>query len=704
MRHRDSIRVRSDLSYLAILILLSLAVGICFILTTVLIAADGVSYIESARRIFDRPAAEIRSDRGFGYPFLIFLAHKALNPRGSNDSILHWIYAAQGVTLLCRTLSLIPLYYIGKMLVGRRRSFWGLVVLVLLPYPAEFGSDVLRDWPHLLFLTSAMAFLMVASRTNRGGLFAAAGLTAGFGYMIRPECAQVIVYGWLWLLVSLWIPRPNTGRLKSIGFIGILLIGFMIPWLPYMKIREGALPAKLRVLISAHLSEPAWESGYCVSEDGTAVSAGFRFPGELMKAFGKLARQTSENLSYVFVLPWIAGLSCRFRKIRNLWPAETFFIAALIALYGLMMVLLYTRYHYISKRHCMPLVVFTAFYIPVGLQWMAYGLSRKHVSGRITRARIRRRWFLILLGIGITVSIGKIARLVPLRADKQGYRQAAAWLKIHTRPDDLIACPFPIPRVGFYAERSIARTQLRTSMISAGRLTEGNWYHLAGTFDGLDQKLYINGQCAADKRTDLRGLGAGHNTFSIGKPSAKSNLVYEGRIGTVRLYGKALSPEDMDRIFHGRNVSDQAERYQIGAWSLSSGGFQTNGRQAVPEEMAIDWGENWINLSGRMAGQAIDELTISVTIKPVFLERMNWITGNGGQFCLGLRNGKAFFWICEPQPGSMVPEEADYVVIAVREPARQIDKIFNKSLEKVYSVWANPKNKKEEILIYRVIP
>lgn len=703
MGNQDPVRASSDLSYLVILVFLSLGIGLCLIYTTVLIAEDGVDYIESARNFSHRPAEEIRSKRPFGYPFLIFLAHKTIKSFGLNDSVSHWIYTAQGVTLLCRTLSLIPLYWIGKILVGPRRSFWALLILILLPYPAEFGSDVLRDWPHLLFLTSGMAFLIYAAGKNSGGLFAAAGLTAGFGYMVRPECAQIVLYGLLWQFWGLFIPRPDRGRLKSLGWIALLLIGFAIPWVPYVKIREGALPAKLRLLISEYPMTPSPETMDHRAEDTRTASAGFCFPGAWPRAFGKLAWQISGNLNYYFVLPWMAGLFCRFRKIGKKKSAETFFIPALMALYSVMLILLDTQYHYLSKRHCLPLVVFTVFYIPVGMQWIIYGLNRRHVFGRTAGSAIRSRWFLILMGAGIAFCIGKFARLVPLRADKQGYREAAAWLKAHTGPDDLIVFPVPIPRIGFYAERSMADTRLRTSMISAGGLKEGQWHHLAGTFDGRDQRLYIDGRLAAEKRPNLRGLGAGYNTFAIGKPSARSDLFYKGEIDRVSLYNKALSPEDIEHLFHGRKISDQARSSQIGFWSFASGGSAVTCGEAVPG-MNFDGDKDFIDLSGITTGLTIDELTISVIIKPVFGERMNWVTGNGGQFGLGVRDSKGIFRICEPQPGSILPAEADYVVVSMQGPAHEAGALFNKSVETVYAVWLNPKERKEKIIIYKVVP
>ncbi len=183
-----------DLFYIAVLVIISLGVGIYIIATTVLITNDGTLHIRLAQNFPQNPIGMIKHNPPFGYPFLIFLTHKVITSPSQDNSIYSWIYSAQSVSLLCRVLSLIPLYCIGKLLVGSRRSFWGLLILIMLPYPAEFGSDVIREWPHILFLSTGLLFLIWGSRFGKWWMFAIAGLAAGFGHTIRAECAQIVIY------------------------------------------------------------------------------------------------------------------------------------------------------------------------------------------------------------------------------------------------------------------------------------------------------------------------------------------------------------------------------------------------------------------------------------------------------------------------------------------------------------------------------
>ncbi len=451
-----------DKLYLALLVIISLGIGIYIITTTVLIARDGVRYIGIAQKFSQNPIGMMKKDNPpFGYPVLIFLAHRAIALFSQDNSVYSWIYSAQGISLLSRALSLVPLYFIGKLLVGARRSFWGLLILTLLPYPAEFGSDVVREWPHILLLSTGLLFLIRGSRFGKWWMFAIAGLAAGLGQTIRAECAQIVIYGILWLLISLFRPRLNITRLKAVCLTLILLIGFAIPAAPYMKLKGRVLPPKFRRLASTNTPWPSSGPERAGSNAAVAVHAASGMPTNILKALAKVAELINENLVYFFVLPLLVGFYCHYRKLRKILLTERFFIFILIVLYLVMMVLLYANYGYMSRRHCMPMIVFTAFYIPVGLQMLARWLSERTSKNSLVVKKNRRRWFFILMVVGFSFCAVRFVRITPLRWDKRGYHDVAKWLKENTSQEDLIATSDP--RIGFYAQR-LSRPMLRKKL------------------------------------------------------------------------------------------------------------------------------------------------------------------------------------------------------------------------------------------------
>ncbi len=433
---------RQDFVHIAVLVTIALVIGVYLIATTALINKDGVVYIEQAKNLSSDSSLGVRGAYPPGYPFLIYMAHRIVTLISNSVSVESWIYSAQSVSLLCRLLSLIPLYFIGKLLVGSRNSYLALLILIFLPYPAEYGSEIVREWPHLFFLATAFFFLTMAIADGNWRMFAAAGLFAGIGYTIRPECAQIVLYGMLWLLVGLFIPRAGINRLKAVCLTLILTIGFLIPAVPYSIIRGEVLPPKLKAIVSSdkNLQSERIEKPVYLSSV---------MPKDILTAFGKLTEGIGENLMYFFTLPLIIGLYYHFRRPKELLADGRLFISALIILYVAMMLLLHINFGYISRRHFMPMIVFTVFYIPTGLLIIANWIRGINITGNENKQKNTQKWFFILLTAGMLICFVKLSGLIGV--ERKGYREAAKWLKENTAPADIIAVPDL--RISFYAER-----------------------------------------------------------------------------------------------------------------------------------------------------------------------------------------------------------------------------------------------------------
>jgi hypothetical protein len=110
-------RYQEDTVQLVILLFIAFLLGVYLIATTILIADDGVYYIKQAQKFSSDPRSVIISHPP-GYPFLIFIALKFVGLFNSSPSAQTWAYTAQSITLLCRLLAIIPLYFIGKLFVG----------------------------------------------------------------------------------------------------------------------------------------------------------------------------------------------------------------------------------------------------------------------------------------------------------------------------------------------------------------------------------------------------------------------------------------------------------------------------------------------------------------------------------------------------------------------------------------------------------
>lgn len=445
-------RHKEDAVNLIILLLIALLLGVYLISTTVLIAQDGVSYIKRAQKLSVDPRSVIISPSP-GYPFLIFIALKFVGLFNESPSAQTLAYTAQSITLLCRLLAIIPLYFIGKLFVGPRNSFWALLILILLPYPARFGSDVLRDWPYILFLAVGFLFLLWGVEQGKWWFLGITGLVAGLGYAIRPECAQLVLYGIVWLCIQLLKPNCNMSRAKLTCALFILLIGFALPVAPYVIEGGKIIPTKLRKLVDSS-KEYAVSTFQAQSEQEVNIESNNRIYsimnlfGNIIKAIGRLIGEISDNLMYFFLPALLIGFYCRFGKQSKTIAVERFFVPVFIVFNVIMLILLHYSQGYISRRHCLPLIVFSIFYVPIGLQIFAESLSNRFSKGCLENNPKPQLWYFVLAAVGVTICLPKLVR--PIRIEKQGYRNAANWLKNNTSREDIIAVPDQ--RISFYAE------------------------------------------------------------------------------------------------------------------------------------------------------------------------------------------------------------------------------------------------------------
>lgn len=452
-KKQKRIERKQDIIHLAILVAIALVIGVYLIATTVLISKDGVFYIERAQKFSSDPIGIIKG-HPFGYPFFIYAAHKIVSFFTNNSSIYIWIYCAQGVNLLLRTLTFIPLYFIGKMLVGGRKSFWALLILTVLPYPAEFGSDALRDWPNVFFLACGFWAVLSGAKNGNWWIFGLAGLSAGLGYMVRPACVQLVAYGIVWLVYCFFRTAKTFSRSKTVLAVGFLLAGFLIPAGPYTVARGKILPDALYPVIksfsSNSLTNKAAEDDIDTYKKPLKYTAGIE--KKILEAAGNLIEKASANLMWYFVLPLLIGIYYHFRKTAT--QEEKLLITTFISLN---IILLFLRYccstQHLTHRYILPLTVFTIFYIPTGLNllscWIVSINRRDEPTISMPSDKVQR-FFYILLAIGLFICLPKLVR--PIRIEKQGYREAAKWLRENSTPEDVIAVPDR--RLYFYAGRN----------------------------------------------------------------------------------------------------------------------------------------------------------------------------------------------------------------------------------------------------------
>ncbi len=464
---------RQDIVHLSILLAVGLAVGVYLICTAVVIAKDGVTFIEYARNLQTAPTETMVEEAQHpGYPFLILTAHRIVEIVHDRSSLWTWLYSAQGAALTFRLLGIAAIYGLGRVLVGPGRSFLATLILVLLPGPAEYGSDALSDWPALFFLITGLLLSLCGAAAGKWWLFGMAGIFAGAGYLVRPECAQLIVYASLWLALQLFRPKRMMTKPRLLLALAALLVGFCVLTVPYMHLKGAVFPKKGIGGSVSNEHAGGWQSDPQTTSNAIyAHFAGRSLYAADIASLGvvegaiKLFGNIGDTMMWFFVPPMFIGL-WDFLKRRAWLEPRQFFVIVPIAANVALALWLHTRYGYMSNRHTLPLVVLCVLYAPHGLEISASWLcSPTRGRGAGTRAIIRQcgpcrlggrtpdscRNFLfsLLLVIGICVCIPKLLR--PLHHDKQSFRRASLWLAENTGQADVVAVPDF--RIGFYSGR-----------------------------------------------------------------------------------------------------------------------------------------------------------------------------------------------------------------------------------------------------------
>lgn len=437
---------------LSILLLLAIALclGVYHICGTVIIAKDGVTFIKYAQQFDTAPVKTMVNEfQHPGYPILILAVHKVGQFLYKDMSVWVWIYSAQSTALMFRLLAIVVMYFIGKNLVGGRFSFWAILLLIFLPKPANYGSDALSDWPHIFFLVLGFLMLMRWAKSARWWLFGSVGVAAGTGYLIRPECAGVVVFGSLWLGLELFRGNRSICRRRAIAALVLLLAGFLATAGPYIKLKGAIFPKKDVGRFAFYSQRIDSYEQKNQSPLGVIQTADF-LPLETAKALGELVENVGETLMWFFVPALLIGMYKWFSK-RKWYEPEKFLIISVIILNILLMIWLYHKHGYMSGRHTLPLVMFMIFYVPVGLQELACWFEKnfsKRAKQSLEIEKGERFWFLVLFVIGICICVPKLLR--PIRMEKEGYRMAAEWLEENVGREDLVAVPDK--RISFYAE------------------------------------------------------------------------------------------------------------------------------------------------------------------------------------------------------------------------------------------------------------
>jgi len=88
---------------------------------------------------------------------------------------------------------------------------------------------------------------------------------------------------------------------------------------------------------------------------------------------------------------------------------------------------------------------------------------------------------------------------------------------------------------------------------SVSTLTTGRWYHVVGTYDGFEQKIYINGALDVSEPKAIT-IAPNTHPIRVGCQAIALTYWFDGIVDEVRIYNRALSLSEIKRLMDLRGV------------------------------------------------------------------------------------------------------------------------------------------------------
>ena len=83
---------------------------------------------------------------------------------------------------------------------------------------------------------------------------------------------------------------------------------------------------------------------------------------------------------------------------------------------------------------------------------------------------------------------------------------------------------------------------------AAAAITTGTWYHITGTYDGTDIKIYLNG--ALNATTNHPGtISNSGRSLELGRSFSSPPLYWAGKIDSFRIYNRTLSAAEISALY-----------------------------------------------------------------------------------------------------------------------------------------------------------
>lgn len=441
---------KHDKINLFIIFILTLCIRLIIYFNTGIIAQDGALQYIPVAKLFASGALEeaLHQLQTPLYPFIIGLLSKI----GLSMEL-----AGRLISLVLSTLTIFPLYFLGKKLFKSADvSFLAGFFYAIHPYFARLSVDVLKEATYIFFLVTAFFLFWEALSRKKVWLYLLVGIFVGFSYLTRADGIEILVLMLLWILFQDIGEFKNSyqRRLISLVCLSIFSFSLVIPYAWHIKQTTGEWNLSKKKNIEILIGQKN-----VGNEDDAKVTPTIRrhYQGSLL-FFSKLSSCFHPLMLILLFFGLIKRKVIPYQKKAEIYLAS-FFILHLGLLYCL--AVNYSCFqnsqivwYSLSSRHFMPLVVISFFWISMGV----YEIRERIYGWMVLRGKNNfsqnlSRTILIFILAVITLSLLP-KTLKPQRMDKLGRKIAGIWIEKHTNKKNP-GIMTDMPRVAYYGRGKI---------------------------------------------------------------------------------------------------------------------------------------------------------------------------------------------------------------------------------------------------------
>lgn len=111
-------------------------------------------------------------------------------------------------------------------------------------------------------------------------------------------------------------------------------------------------------------------------------------------------------------------------------------------------------------------------------------------------------------------------------------------------------------------------TTAGANIYSTNAVTLGSWIHVAATYDGAAQRIYVNGVLASTATAATGAINTPDQDLTLGDWPASAGAEFNGQLDQMRVWSKALTAAEIELLYRYGYVSQSASL--VGEWLLDS--------------------------------------------------------------------------------------------------------------------------------------